>query len=115
MTNSPPLSAARQAGQLIFTSGQLARGADGAIVAGGIEAQAEQVLANLVRVLADQGCTPADVVKVTAWLTDASYGPAFNAAYRAVFGAPYPARSTVISGLLAEGALIEVEAIAFKP
>jgi enamine deaminase RidA (YjgF/YER057c/UK114 family) len=115
MAAAPPLTSARRAGDLLFTSGQLARGADGAIVSGGIEAQAEQVLANLVRVLADNGCGPADVVKVTAWLTDASYGPAFNTAYRAVFGAPYPARSTVVSGLLAEDALIEVEAVAIIP
>jgi 2-iminobutanoate/2-iminopropanoate deaminase len=114
MAAAPPLSPARRTGDLLFTSGQLARGADGAIT-GGIEAQAGQVLANLVRVLADNGCAPGDVVKVTAWLTDASYGPAFNTAYRAVFGEPYPARSTVVSGLLAEGALIEVEAVAVIP
>ncbi|RHW17348.1 RidA family protein [Sphingomonas gilva] len=115
MSAKPPLSPARVVGNLVFTSGQLARGADGAIVAGGIEAQAKQVMANLAEVLADNGCTPADVVKVTAWLTDASYGAAFNAAYREVFGEPYPARSTVVSGLLAPDALIEVEAIALKP
>ena len=115
MSAKPPLSPARNAGNLVFTSGQLARGADGSIVGGGIEAQAEQVLANLVAVLAEHGCAPADVVKVTAWLTDASYGAAFNAAYRAVFGEPYPARSTVVSGLLADGALIEVEAVALRP
>lgn len=114
MYATPPLSAVRTAGNLVFTSGQLARGADGAIVKG-IEPQAKQVLANLVAVLADNGCTPADVVKVTAWVTDASYGAAFNAAYRDVFGEPYPARSTVVSGLLAPDALIEVEAVALKP
>lgn len=110
----PPLSPARTAGDLIFTSGQLARGDEGAIVAGGIEAQAERALANLVAVLADAGCTPADVVKVTAWLTDPSYGAAFNAAYVRVFGEPWPARSTVVSALLASEALIEVEAIAVR-
>ncbi|WP_188054261.1 RidA family protein [Sphingosinithalassobacter sp. CS137] len=111
----PPLSAARSAGDLVFTSGQLARGGDGAIVAGGIEAQADQALANLVRVLAESGCGPEHVVKVTAWLTDPGYGAAFNAAYLRVFGEPYPARSTVVSALLAEGALVEVEAVALRP
>lgn len=111
----PPLSAARVAGDLVFTSGQLARGDDGAIVAGGIKAQARRTLDNLVRVLADHGCTPADVVKITAWVTDASHGVAFNEAYRLVFADPYPARSTVVSALLAPDALIEVEAIALRP
>lgn len=110
----PPLSAARSAHDLVFTSGQLARGDDGAIVPGGIEAQSERALANLARVLADNGVGPADVVKVTAWLTDARYGPAFNAAYVRMFGEPYPARSTVVSALLAPDALVEVEAIAVR-
>jgi 2-iminobutanoate/2-iminopropanoate deaminase len=112
---TPPLSPARSAGALVFTSGQLARGGDGAIVAGGIEAQAERALANLVRVLADEGCVPADVVQVTAWLTEPAYGAAFNVAYRRVFAAPFPARSTVVSALLAPDALIEIEAIALRP
>lgn len=112
--SGPPLSPARVAHDLVFTSGQLARGDDGAIVDGGIEAQCERALANLVRVLADNGCTPQDVLKVTAWLTDASYAAAFNKAYVDVFAAPYPARSTVVSGLLAPGALVEVEAIALR-
>lgn len=111
----PPLSPARTAGDFVFTSGQLARGDDGAIVVGGIEAQAERALVNLVTVLAAAGCTPADVVKVTAWLTDPAFGVAFNAAYTRVFGEPWPARSTVVSALLAPGALIEVEAVAVRP
>ena len=52
--SAPLLSPARAAGPLAFTSGQLARDGDGSIVPGGIEAQAERALANLVRVLADE-------------------------------------------------------------
>lgn len=113
--SAPLLSPARAAGPLAFTSGQLARDGDGSIVPGGIEAQAERALANLVRVLADEGCMPSDVVKVTAWLTDPGFAAAFNAAYRRVFDAPFPARSTVVSTLLAPDALIEIEAIAVRP
>ena len=46
------------------------------------------------------------------FVAGAVLGAAFNAAYRRHFGAPFPARSTVVSALLADGALIEVEAIA---
>lgn len=113
--SSPPLSPSRRAGDLVFTSGQLGRDGEGRIVEGGIEAQARQAIANLVSVLTAAGCTPADVVKVTAWLTDPDFAAAFNDIYRETFGAPYPARSTVISGLLAPGALIEIEAIAYRP
>lgn len=111
----PPLSRARIAQGLVFTSGQLARGEDGKIVPGGIEAQSERALDNLVNVLAAHGCGPEHVVKVTAWLTDARFGAAFNAAYVKVFGEPYPARSTVVSALLADDALVEVEAVAMQP
>jgi 2-iminobutanoate/2-iminopropanoate deaminase len=111
---TPPLSPSRRAGGFLFTSGQLARGEDGRIVAGGIEAQAGQALANLMSVLDAEGYAPADVVKVTAWLTDATFGAAFNHAYREMFGTPFPARSTVVSALLAPDALIEVEAVAYR-
>ena len=89
--SGPPLSPARRAGPLVFTSGQLARGDDGQIVAGGIEAQAEQALANLIAVLAAEGCT--------------LLGPIHR-------NSDQVSTSTVVSALLADGALIEVEAIA---
>lgn len=113
--SNPPLSPARRAGDLVFASGQLGRDADGRIAEGGIEAQARQAIANLVAVLAAEGCAPADVVKVTAWLTDPDFAPAFNCIYRETFDMPYPARSTIVSGLLAPGAQIEIEAIAHRP
>lgn len=111
----PPLSMARVAKDLIFTSGQLPRGDDGALVAGGIEAQTEQALANLERALAQEGASLKDVIKVTAWLTDASHAAGYNQVYARAFPTPYPARSTVISGLLMDEALVEIEAIALRP
>jgi 2-iminobutanoate/2-iminopropanoate deaminase len=111
---APPLSKARRAGQLLFVSGQLPRGAGGAIVPGGIEVQARQALQNLEAVLRDNGAGFEDVVKVTVWLTDASLSGAFNAVYRDFFKQPYPARSVVVSGLVAK-ADVEIEAIALLP
>ena len=84
--------------------------ADGSIVAGGIEDQARQALTNLEAALAQAGARLDQVVKVTAWLTDASLMPGFNAVYREFFAEPYPARSTVISGLVAGD--VEIEAVA---
>lgn len=108
--STPPLSRFRRAGNLVFTSGQLARGADGAIVPGDITDQARRALANLEGVLQEAGARLDQVVKVTAWLTDAAHMAAFNAVYREVFAEPYPARSTVISGLAAGE--VEIEAVA---
>ncbi|ODP38716.1 MULTISPECIES: RidA family protein [Sphingomonas] len=109
----PPLSKVRRAGNLLFVSGQLPRGADGAIVAGDITVQTRQSLANLAAALATAGATIEHVVKVNAWLTDGRYMDGFNQTYREVFSEPYPARSTVISGLVAGD--VEIEAVAWLP
>lgn len=111
---APPLSKARRAGDLLFVSGQLPRDAGGDIVAGDIAVQTRQALSNIVAVLEANGATAADVVKVTAWLTDRSHYAAFNAVYREFFQAPYPARSVVVSALVAD-ADVEIEAIAHAP
>jgi reactive intermediate/imine deaminase len=110
----PPLSKARRAGDLLFVSGQLPRDANGQIVAGDIAVQTRQALANLVAALEANGASAADVVKVTAWLTDRRHYEGFNAVYREVFQAPFPARSVVVSGLVAD-ADVEIEAVAYAP
>jgi 2-iminobutanoate/2-iminopropanoate deaminase len=109
----PPLTKVRRAGNLLFVSGQLPRGQDGAIVPGDIVVQTRQSIANLQAALATAGATLEHVVKVTAWLTDVNYLDGFNQAYREAFAEPYPARSTVISGLAAGD--VEIEAIAWLP
>src|SRR3546814_9547833 len=55
------------------------------IVAGDIEVQTRQAIANLQAVLRDAGAELTDVVKVTAWLTDAAHMAGFNAVYREFF------------------------------
>lgn len=113
MTITPALSPAMPAGDLIFLSGQLAFGADGAIVApDDVAGQTEQVLANLGRVLAGFGLDLSDVVKTTVWLTDTADFPSFNAAYATRFGSHRPARSTVRADLMLPGARVEIEAVA---
>src|SRR3546814_7737902 len=69
----PPLTKVRRGGNLLFVSGQLPRGQDGAIVLGDIVVQTRQSIANLQAALATAGATLEHVVKVTAWLTDVSY------------------------------------------
>lgn len=73
--------------------------------------QARRALANVVAVLQTEGLTARDVVKVTVWLTDAAHMDEFNRVYREVFAEPFPARSVVISGLVA-AADVEIEAVA---
>jgi len=114
MTYSPPpLSKVRRVGNLLFLSGQLPRGSDGEIVEGDIKDQTRQALANIEAVLASEGSSLKDVVKMTAWLTDTRHLAGFNEVYRSAFSEPYPARSAVISGLTAGD--VELEAIAVVP
>ena len=113
-TRSLPRSLATKAGDFVFVSGQVARGEDGRIVAGGIEAHARQTLKNVAHVLALAGCTLKDVVKTTIWLEDARDFDEFNRVYGEFFGENKPSRSTVQAKNMV-GTKIEIEAIAYKP
>jgi 2-iminobutanoate/2-iminopropanoate deaminase len=98
---------------LVFCSGQIGLDpASGALVEGGVEAQAERALQNLAAVLDAGGCTFADVVKTTVFLADIDDFAAVNAVYARFMPDPPPARSTFAVGALPKGARIEIEAIA---
>ena len=114
MASKPPLSSVRFAGSTAYISGQLPRGADGNIVAGDMRDQTRQALANLKAVLKSEGLELANVVKVTAWITDAADMADFNIVYREFFAEPYPTRSTIVSALVVPDAMVEIEAIAYS-
>jgi enamine deaminase RidA (YjgF/YER057c/UK114 family) len=108
-----PLTKAVRAGDFVFTSGTVAIVGQ-EIAPGTIEEETRIALGRLERDLAEAGCTLADVVKATVWLTDADDFAAFNRAYAEVFPEAPPARSTVRCGLMAE-ARIEIEVLAYRP
>ena len=109
-----PYSQAIRVGDLLFTSGQIALNpATGEIVAGGIEAETRQVLANLGEVLTAGGATWADVAKTTIFLADLADFAIVNRLYGEVAVTPAPARSTVQVAALPRGARVEIEAIAY--
>ncbi len=104
-----------RAGGFVFTAGQV--GIDpttGKLAGDTIEAQTAQVLDNLAAVLAAAGAGLADVVKVTAFLTDMSQFAGYDAVYRTYFPEPRPARSSV-GAQLAGDFLVEIEAVAVLP
>ena len=108
-----PYSQAIAIDGLLFCSGQLGLDpASGAIVEGGVEAQAERSLANLAAVLAEAGLTWSDVVKTTIFLAAIADFAAVNAVYGRFMPEPPPARSTVQVAALPKGGLVEIEAIA---
>jgi 2-iminobutanoate/2-iminopropanoate deaminase len=109
---SGPYSPGLRAGDFIFVSGQVPRDpATGQIVGETIEEQTTQVLENIKAILAAGGATLADVVKVSAHLTDLSLFDRYNKVYVSYFPDPKPTRTTVGSQLL--GFLVEIDAIAY--
>ncbi len=100
---------------LVFVSGQLGPRTDGTHTSGEpFEAQARQVLANLLAILAEAGCGPDRVVRATAYIVGVENWPVFNRVYAEVFGDAKPARTVVPVAALNHGYLVEVEAIAAK-
>jgi reactive intermediate/imine deaminase len=109
-----PLSPAVRAGDFIYVSGQVPTGADGAIVAGGIEAQTKRVMENVEAALKLAGAALGDVVKTTVILADARDFAAFNKVYATFFATNPPARTTLEARLMID-IRIEIEAVAYKP
>ena len=101
-------------GRLVFTAGQVGIDpATGELAGDTIEEQTTQVLDNLAAVLGAGGATLADVVKVTAFLSDMSLFPGYDIVYRSYFPEPRPARSSV--GVDLGRFLVEIEAVAVLP
>jgi 2-iminobutanoate/2-iminopropanoate deaminase len=109
-----PYSQAIRAGGWVFASGQVPLDpGTGELVAGEIEDEARQVLANLAAVLKAAGSGLEHVVKATVYLTDLSLFPRVNAVYAEAFDTdPAPARVTVGVAALPLGAGVEIDAIA---
>jgi 2-iminobutanoate/2-iminopropanoate deaminase len=110
-----PYSLGIAAGDYIFLSGQIPLdGATGKLVPGGIDAQTEQVFANIKALLDAAGVTMAHVVKATVFMADLKDFAAMNAIYTKHVAAPYPARSTIQVAGLPMGAMVEIEMIAYR-
>jgi 2-iminobutanoate/2-iminopropanoate deaminase len=108
-----PYAQAVRAGDWLFLSGQIGLDpATGNLVAGGVIAETERVLANLRAVLEAAGACLRDVVRTTIYLADLSDFPQVNDIYAGCFEPPYPARATVGVAALPRGARVEIDAIA---
>jgi 2-iminobutanoate/2-iminopropanoate deaminase len=108
-----PYTPVMRAGDWLVVSGQVGV-ADGQLVTGGVAAELKQALANMSRLLEGEGASLADVVKTTVYLRHIDDYTVMNEAYVEVFGEHRPARSAVAVSGLPLGALVEVEAWAFK-
>src|SRR5687767_11488809 len=95
-----------RAGDWLVVSGQVGI-IDGKLVAGGVEAQLKQALANLQKLLHSEAAGLADVKKTTVFLRHMSDYAQMNETYIEFFGDHRPARSAIGVAELPLGALVE--------
>lgn len=114
-TGAAPVGAYSQglrAGDFIFVSGQGPLDPEtGKIVGETVEEQTRRVLDNIRAVPEAGGASMADVVKVTAHLSDLALFERYNKVYTTYFPDPKPTRTTVGSQLM--GILVEIDTIAY--
>ena len=103
--------------RVLFVAGQTARDGAGRIIDGGVAAQWDRSLENVLAVVAAAGGAATDIARMTVFVTDLD---AYRAARREIgtvwkarMGRHYPAMSVVeVSGLVDDGAVVEIEATA---
>jgi enamine deaminase RidA (YjgF/YER057c/UK114 family) len=114
-------SHATVAGGFVWLGGQIGSDATGKVLEpGDIVAQYARAVRNVSIALRAVGSAPADIVKLTYYVTDLkAYKDnlrAIGSAYREVFGHHYPATTLVeVRSLFSPDALIEIDAVAVCP
>ena len=110
-----PYSQAVQAGNFLFVSGQIALDAESnQLVTNSIAAETRQVLKNLEAVLKEAGCSFADIIKTTIFLSDMSHFSIVNEIYGSYFEKDFPARETVAAAGLPKNVNVEISVVAYK-
>lgn len=108
-----PYSQAYEAGNLVYTSGQIPVDPVTGQSPEGIEAQAEQSCKNVGAILEAAGLSYENVVKTTCFLADMDDFQKFNEVYSGYFTSK-PARSCVAVKSIPKGLLCEIEVVAEK-
>lgn len=110
-----PYSHAVIAGDFVLLAGQSGRDVvSGKVIDGDIKAQTAQAIRVVDNILRGMKLTLRDVVRVTAFLTNMEQFSEFNEVYESSFSPPYPVRSTVEVSKLPFGAVVAIEATAFR-
>lgn len=108
-------------GRMVFVSGQVGwNPTTGRFETDDFAEQTAQALANVVSVLRAAGADPAQLVRLTWYVTDREEyldaRAAIGTAYRRIIGTHYPTMTlVVVAGLLEEQARVELEATAVVP
>ena len=112
----PLISSAVRWGDLVFLSGRAPIDTvTMQVVAQDFEAQARNVLDQIMGSLAEAGSGPEHVLRVQCYLLEASDFDVWNRLWAEYFPAPRPVRTTIVTGFAVPGMLIEVEVTAGLP
>ena len=101
-------------GRRLVSAGQIGVRSDGSTPSDGAE-QIEQALANILTILAANGMAPANIVKMTVFLTDPKLIPALREKRGKVMQGHAPASTLlIVAGLAAPEFKVEIEVEAFS-
>ncbi len=112
-----PIPNASRLGPLLVSGGIFGKDPQTGKVPDGVDAQCEQMIANVRKVLAAGGAAPEDVVKLSVWLKDIGDRPVLNKYWLQLFPDPEsrPARHTFPTPNLRNPLLVECEIMAVIP
>jgi enamine deaminase RidA (YjgF/YER057c/UK114 family) len=109
-----PFHPAVRAGDFIFVSGQVPKDENNNMISGTIEEETLATLKTIARVIADEGATLSDVVRITTYLEDTRDFGRYNKAFLEGIGDAVLARTTVEAKAVIN-TKIEMDAIVYKP
>jgi enamine deaminase RidA (YjgF/YER057c/UK114 family) len=102
---------------MVFLAGQTGLDVDGHVVAGGVVAQFEQALSNLLTALEEAGGRPDQLTSMTIYIVDMvgyrEHATEIGRVWRSLVGSEYPAMAGIgVARLWDEDALVEVQGFA---
>ena len=107
-------------GTTVHLAGQTGMTPDGAIVEGGVVAQFEQALGNLLTALAEAGGAPEHLASLTVYIVDLddyrAHARDIGQVWQRLVGGDYPAMAGIgVARLWDADALVEVQGLAVLP
>ena len=109
-----PFHPAVRAGDFIFVSGQVSKDADGNMLIGSLEDETAGTIEAIRRIIAEEGATLQDVVRVCTYLEDPRDFGRYNGVFKKYFDGAVLARTTVEARAVIT-TRIEMDAIVYKP
>ena len=108
-----PYPHVRVDGDHVWVTAQIGRDPEsGDFVAGGFEPEFHRAISNLEAILAETGCSLADVVNTCVQFIDEDDLDAMNRIYAERFPTPYPSRTSFGVAFLWKGAKVQIDAVA---